>query len=178
MGFDVDTFDKILEVFQEEWHSSTILQNDTSSAGAPRLGAHSLDAAGALGITLHLLNSTMQEISLQQIFALIPTTISHYLNFAMQILELVLRKIQEARIQWPKSQAMAEYARIIRERDPALAMFVNGTMFSAFGSIDGLKCPVGTSEDIVWENASYNGWLQAHVCNSVIAFSPKGECLS
>ena len=32
------------------------------------LMARSLNAAGALGLVLHYLNSTMQEISLQQIF--------------------------------------------------------------------------------------------------------------
>ncbi|KAG2079010.1 hypothetical protein BDR04DRAFT_997850, partial [Suillus decipiens] len=40
----------------------------------PCLNWHLLNAGGALGFILHYLNSTMQETSLQQIFALIPCT--------------------------------------------------------------------------------------------------------
>ncbi|KAE9395858.1 hypothetical protein BT96DRAFT_958416 [Gymnopus androsaceus JB14] len=40
----------------------------------PRVHRRSLDAAGALGLILHYLNSTMLDVSLEQIFALIPTT--------------------------------------------------------------------------------------------------------
>ncbi|KIJ43747.1 hypothetical protein M422DRAFT_60301 [Sphaerobolus stellatus SS14] len=90
MGFDVATFLVILGNFAEEWDATPIPCNDTSSVGEARIGRHSLDAAGALGLVLHYLNSTMCEVSLQQIFALIPITISHYLNFSLQILMLTV----------------------------------------------------------------------------------------
>jgi hypothetical protein len=44
----------------------------------------------------------------------------------------------------------------------------------AFGSIDKLKLPVQTSEDIDIKNATYNGWLSEHFISSVIAFSAEG----
>ncbi|KAJ7739509.1 hypothetical protein B0H16DRAFT_1378881, partial [Mycena metata] len=80
MGFDVATFNAIIGAgFGHSWSTTPIPRGDVSTLGKPRLGARSLDAAGALGLILHYLNSTMREISLQQLFALIPTTVSRYI---------------------------------------------------------------------------------------------------
>lgn len=78
MGLNVATFDLLLHCgFKLTWDSTPIPQHDApGSAGELRLGACSLDAAGALGLVLHLLNSTMCKISLQQIFAIIPSTVT------------------------------------------------------------------------------------------------------
>ncbi|KAG2097262.1 uncharacterized protein F5147DRAFT_656396 [Suillus discolor] len=51
----------------------------------PRVEQRSLDAGGALGLILHYLNSTMHQISLQQTFTLIQTTVSWYLSFGLHI---------------------------------------------------------------------------------------------
>jgi hypothetical protein len=45
----------------------------------------SLDAASALGLILHWLNSTMQEVSLMQIFVLIPTSCVWINNVCVQM---------------------------------------------------------------------------------------------
>ena len=58
----------------------------------------SLDAAGTLGLVLHFVNSAMQEVSLPQIFVLVPAAISHYINFALGILLNILKRIPEAAI--------------------------------------------------------------------------------
>ena len=79
MGFDVETFHHLLEGrggFAEQWELSTIPCNDVAMIGEPCLGSRSLDAAGGLGLVLHYLGSAMLEISLQQIFALTPSTVS------------------------------------------------------------------------------------------------------
>ena len=69
MGFDVLTFQSILDSgFADAWYNTPVPRSDANQAGASRPMARSLDAAGALGLVLHYLNSTMQEISLQQIF--------------------------------------------------------------------------------------------------------------
>lgn len=84
MGLDVETFHRVLESgFQPLWDTHPVTRNDVSRAGAPRLGARSLDAAGALGLYLHWITSTMPETSLQQVFALIPATVRRYLALAM-----------------------------------------------------------------------------------------------
>jgi hypothetical protein len=168
MGFNVATFAAIVEGgFGTTWATTPIPRDDVASAGKPRLGARSLDAAGALGLVLHYLNSTMREIRLQQIFALIPTTVSRYITWGLRILLDVLRKIPDARIKWPESaeefQALND---LIVERHPRLT--------GVFASIDGLNLPAQTADDEEMENATYNGWLCEHFISSVFVFSPQG----
>jgi len=97
MGFDVATFGLIvMSGFGDRWYTQPIPRTDSSAHGEPRPGGRSLDACGALGLLLHYLNSTMLEISLQQIFALIPATTSRYITFGLQILLETLRKLPKA----------------------------------------------------------------------------------
>lgn len=112
MGFDVQTFEWLLNEagFAEQWNSSPILRTDTNPMGTPRVGARSLDAAGGLGLYLHWLCSTMRETSLQQIFALVPATVSRYLAFSQRILLEVLREVRDAEICWPTR--VEEYERL------------------------------------------------------------------
>jgi hypothetical protein len=175
MGLDTATFNHILFTgFQYEWDNTSIPRPDTSASGQVRLDARSLDAPGALGLVLHYLNSTMRELSLQQIFSLIPTTVNRYLHFGLDILQEVLHKIPAACIKWPTSSQMSEYAEIISIRHPKLGIMSEGVFCGAFGSIDGLNVPMATADDAEVENATYNGWLHAHVCSNVLVFSPKG----
>ncbi|CAA7259158.1 unnamed protein product [Cyclocybe aegerita] len=172
MGFDVATFDFILKSgFVQTWLSTPIPRTDTSRSGDPRPGGRSLDPPGALGLVLHYLSSTMLDVSLQQIFALIPATVVRYLDFSLDILLEVLRRMPDARIKWPKGGPgggqFQEYNDLIIVRHPRL--------IGAFAAIDGLNLPVQTSEDEDIENATYNGWLSEHFVSSVLVFSPKGK---
>jgi hypothetical protein len=168
MGFDVATFYAIIDAgFGLSWCSTPIPRGDVSTVGDPRLGRRSLDAAGALGLVLHYLSSTMREISLQQIFALIPTSVSRYITFGLKILLGVLRSMPDTAIEWPRHRDdFQAYNNLIVERHDRLT--------GAFASIDGLNLPVETSEDVEIENATYNGWLCEHFISSVLVFSPKG----
>jgi hypothetical protein len=169
MGFDVHTFDTILNSgFGYAWDTTPIPRQDTSSLGRTRPGARSLDGSGALGLVLHYLNSTMREISLQQIFACIPSTISRYITFGLEILLGVLRQIPAATIKWQPND-FQDYNDLIVEHHPRLT--------GAFASIDGLNLACQTSDDEEIENATYNGWLCEHFVSSVLVFSPKGEFL-
>lgn len=70
MGFDIVTFKYVLEQgFTHWWDNFPIPWTKTNMMGASRLTSHLLDA-GALCLTLLYLNSTMHEISLQQILHL------------------------------------------------------------------------------------------------------------
>ena len=168
MGFDVQTFTYILSSgFATHWDENPIPCNDTSALTNPRPERRSLDAAGALGLVLHYLNSTMREVNLQQIFALIPTTVSQYITFALRILLSTLQAIPEAKIKWPKENDFKTLSHLVLQRHSRLV--------GAFGSIDGLKLPVQTSDDIDIENATFNGWLLEHFISSVLVFSSKGN---
>jgi hypothetical protein len=168
MGIDVATLEYIITLgFGQRWYLEPVPRPDANTSGYPRPGARSLDAWGALGLVLHYLNSTMREISLQQIFALIPSTVSRYISFAMTILLETLREIPEAHIRWPRGQTEFQAnSDLIVARHPRL----NG----AFASIDGLNLPVQTSDDVDIENATYNGWKSDHFVSSVLVFAPQG----
>jgi len=168
MGFDVDTFGLILQGFQAEWELTPIERSDVNPNGEPRLGAHSLNAAGGLGLVLHYIHSCMTETSLQQIFGLVPATVDCYIQFGLRILDSTLASIPEACIVWPNGTKMAEYNSMIVQWHPLLQ--------GAFGSIDGLKLPVQVPEDPMMENATYNSWTHGHYSNQIFVFGPDGEC--
>jgi len=166
MGFNIAVFNTILEVgFEEQWNT-TIPWHDVSMTATPRMNQRSLDAAGALGLVLHFVNSTMQEVSLQQIFALVPATVSRYINFALGMLLGVLKKIPEAAVVWPEGDEFQELNDLVVERHNLLT--------GAFGTMDGLNLPVLVSKDQEFENATYNGWLHEHFVSSVLAFASNG----
>ncbi|KAF5328474.1 hypothetical protein D9758_018603 [Tetrapyrgos nigripes] len=171
MGLNVAVFQRILDSgFERYWNENTITRQDVPAASEPRVYRRSLDAAGALGLLLHYLNSTMRDVSLMQIFALIPTTVSRYLNFGRSILLMTLRRMVEACIHFPEGDEFVELESLIVARHPLLT--------GAFGSIDGLKLPVQTSSDEEIENATYNGWLHEHYISNVLCFSPEGVIIA
>jgi hypothetical protein len=111
MGVNVETFNlnNILAAgFGRLWNESSIPRDDTAAIGVPRPNRRSLDAEGALGLVLHYLNSTMQEISLQQIFAIIPSTVSRYITFSLDIFLDTLRGMPDSAIHWPQTTAICE----------------------------------------------------------------------
>jgi len=169
MGFDVDAFEHIIKSgFACMWYEKSIDCSDRDmTTGNPRPSARLVDAWGALGLVLHYLNSTMCEVSLQQIFALIPSTISCYITFALYLLFETLNNIPESFIKYPKLlHEFQENSDLIVSRHPRL--------HGAFASLDGLNLAVQTSEDVDIENATYNGWLSDHFVSSVLMYSPKG----
>ena len=171
MGIDTLTFREILSAgFGHLWHTLPIPRPDSHTTGNPRTGRRSLNAEGGLGLVLHWLSSTMRQMSLQQIFALVPSTVSRYLRFALSILLKVLKNMPNATIAWPRGHEFLELSGYVSMRHPLL----NGV----FGSIDGLNLPCQVSSDVEMENATYNGWLHSHFVSSVIVFSSKGASSS
>jgi hypothetical protein len=168
MGFDVATFHIILHHgFERLWNETPIPRCDVPTSSVPRVTRRSLDACGALGLILHYLNSTMLEASLSQIFAIIPTTVSRYIKFTLRIILFTLRRLKDARIQWPVGDEFQENNDLVLARHPLLV--------GAFGTMDGLNLPVQTSQDQELENATFNGWLQEHFISSVFAFGADGK---
>ena len=169
MGFDVMTFHDILRHgFERLWNETPIPRRDILSSSTPRVNRRSLNACGALGLILHYLNSTMLEVGLAQVFALVPATVSRYVTFkfTLRILLFTLRRMKEARTHWPVDDEFQEYNDLVLARHPLLV--------GAFGTMDGLNLPVQTSQDQEIENATFNGWLQDHFISSVFAFGAEG----
>jgi len=172
MGFDVQTFEDILTAgFGRCWNETPIPREDTNNTGPPRPYRRSLDADDALGLVLHYLNSTMREISLQQIFAIIPSSLSRYITFGLDIFLQTLRSMPDARISWPGTrERFIHLSSLIQNR--------HSRLIGAFGSIDGLNLAAQTSDNIDIENATYNSWLSEHFISSVLVFSPEGAIIA
>ena len=109
----------------------------------------------------------MREVSLQQIFALVPATCNRYLNFAMYALDDTLTQLPEVKIVWPDALRMGEYSDLIVCKH-------SNKLRSAFGFVDGLNLPIQVSSDEEVENACFNGWLHSHMVSSVLAYAPTG----
>ncbi|KAJ2998887.1 hypothetical protein NUW54_g6991 [Trametes sanguinea] len=152
MGVDCATFDYVLlNGFAQRWNSVSIPRTDTNPTGMPRLGRRSLTAA---------------DTALQQIFALVPSTISRYRIFALQTLRDTLRELPEARVAWWSAAECEEDANLVMVRHPLLA--------GAIGGIDGMNIAMAESADPEVENSTYNGWLHGHYTSCVLVFSSKG----
>lgn len=94
LGSDVKTFNFIIDSgFGELWDLTPIPCYDTSSSGNPWSGWRSLDVNGALGLALYYLNSMVMELSFQEIFGLIPSMVSQYITFSLEILLKILHCI-------------------------------------------------------------------------------------
>ncbi|KZT60965.1 hypothetical protein CALCODRAFT_428579 [Calocera cornea HHB12733] len=170
MGLDVKTFKRLLSAgFEVAWNTTPIPRSEVAPSSEPRPHQRSLDAAGGLGLLLYWLNSTMIDKTLSQLFALVPSTITRYREFALHLLLRTLQHIPEGRILWPKDDEFAQLRDLVVARHPLL----NG----AFGSVDGLNLPTATSSDERWQNAQYNGWLHGHFTSNVLVFSASGELI-
>jgi hypothetical protein len=168
MGVNVETFNYILDQgFALLWNSRPIPRERTTIASEPRANVQSLDAAGALGLILQYLASSIHINSLVLIFAVIPSTASRYLHFSLRILLETLRNIREGRIAWPSAAEFAENEQLITNH--------HSRLIGAVGSCDGLKLPVQVSSDARIENATYNGWLHEHFISNVFVFNPTGK---
>ncbi|KDN44640.1 hypothetical protein RSAG8_05405, partial [Rhizoctonia solani AG-8 WAC10335] len=171
MGMNVATFDFILDHgFRATWIAHTIPREDVNPQGLTCPGRRSLDAEGALGLLLHYLSGTMGETTLQQVFALVPSVIAHYIKFALGIMLAVLRYLPDGKITWPNAEKMREYSDAIHSRHPAIT--------GAFGFLDGLSLPVSTSSDPAIKKATYNGWLHAHKISNILVFAPDGTIIA
>jgi hypothetical protein len=55
----------------------------------------------------------MCEITLQEVFALIPATVLHYIGFGLKILLKTLKELPDASICWPRDQDFVKYFDLI-----------------------------------------------------------------
>ncbi|KAK2465444.1 hypothetical protein APHAL10511_002798 [Amanita phalloides] len=113
----------------------------------------------------------MLKSSLQQLFGLIPSTVSCYITFSLNILLKTLCQMPDTAIQWPQTlQEFQYYTGLITACHPWL--------HGAFASINGLNLMTETSGDVDIENVTFNGWLSEHFISSVIVFAPDGTIIS
>jgi hypothetical protein len=103
------------------------------------------------------------------LFGVTPSTACEIINDMLQKTIITLRKYPSSRIKFPDDNEMAEYARLISLREPAVGNII--------GFIDGVSIPVQCSDDVLEQNAMYNGYYHDTMCNNVFAFAPTGKII-
>ena len=133
MGVDCATFHALLCAgFAHQWNQTAIPCPNTNSHGLPHLGRRSLSAEGALALALHYVTSTMNDTSLQQIFALTTATISHYCAFTISVLLSVLNRMLKTSITWWADEDKCD-------ADSNLIAACHPLLLGAIGSIDSVN---------------------------------------
>jgi hypothetical protein len=146
MDFNVSIFQGIFATgFGHCWNKTLIPCEDTNTVSKPCSYCQSFSAKDALGLVLHYLNSTMCKISLQ-IFTIVPSSLSQYIIFGLDILLQTLYEMSNAKISGPSTlQQCVCLNSLIQNQHPCLT--------ATFSSIDCLNLLVHTSEDIDILNA-------------------------
>jgi hypothetical protein len=84
MGINVAILNYILKAgLAYRWNTMPIVWPEITAESEPQISACSLDAAGALGLVLQYLLSAIHYTSLEQIFAILPSTVSHYIEVTL-----------------------------------------------------------------------------------------------
>lgn len=158
MGLTVRAFRKLHVAFIP--HSFVIQQK---KEGRKRL----LATHDVLALVLHWLHSTMRQSTLCQLFGIVPSSVTVFIQQGLTILHKCLGQIPEAVVKWPSPQEMEYCAGLINARENLLR--------SSFGFVDGLNLPVMEPSDPDVQNAYYNGWLSGCYVSNVLVFLPTGK---
>jgi DDE superfamily endonuclease len=139
--------------------------NDGRRVGRPS----SLDPNGELGLYLFFVGSTMGLKHLCLIFGVVPTTAAITIWKMMKVICKLLRRHPAAEVSFPDDDLMRIYARMVQSREPMIN--------NVIGFVDGLSLSVQCSDDILRQNASYNGYSHDTAITNVFAFSPLGKII-
>ena len=118
------------------------------------------DPKKALGLVYHYLTSAMPDTALQQIFALVPSTVTRYRAWAMKILLNVLRCIPSGRISWWKDEdECAEDSALICARNVFVGRVFWDCPRVCNGKIDVTDLPLRSLDSGQATESAYGGGL-------------------
>lgn len=161
-----EIFNQLLAHFKPICDTTHIRANK-SSGGAVQLERRLLDAAGVLGLCLSFLRSSSEMWVHGLLFGLIPSSVTHYLDFGMGILWKLVKILPQCEITWPTPEKIKYCANIFAQHQPLIE--------HGFCVIDGLNLRIQQPSDSLQQNAVYNGWLHGTFTSGVFAFLPTGE---
>ncbi|KAL7266433.1 hypothetical protein RUND412_011020 [Rhizina undulata] len=87
---------------------------NVTAAAEARPWRRTLDVPAVLGLVLHWLNSSVQDGSLELIFAVLPSVCARYLRFGLRILLETLKIMPHARIAWLDAEQFTDLETRIR----------------------------------------------------------------
>jgi len=169
-GLDVESFDKLLDLFQPYFDRYTphnrdgniVLKRRREKRGRKRL----IDACTCLALSLYYLRTKGSMFSCQAFFGLTATPLSIWLRFSKRILILVLGNKEDIKVKMPSDEEVNELAAVIRYHYPSLD--------EHFCVGDGLKLSIEAPDDDLIQSQFYNGWTHGHYVTNLFFFAPDG----
>lgn len=167
MGLDRAAFKVLLRDFKHFYDNYEIATlKKLKPSKFTHHGNRALDAAGALALVLHWLNSKAEDKYLCFIFAITEGTFAKYKRFGLFFLHKTLKRREDAQVRWPTHEQQQELAELVSGREPALK--------GVWGFIDGLNLRIYNPPGMLEQNACYNGWLGATFCSSLFIWQANG----
>ena len=168
MGFDVDSFEKILDKFSPVFLTHTPF--DASGMIVPlddhRGRKRKVLPADCLGLVLVWTRTRGSMNVLQLVFGLTYTNLNVYLRFGIRLIVEIFRSDPLARVSLPSPDEISSYMSAFRERHPLLT--------DCWATMDGLKLHLQASGNSDIQERFYNGWTHDHYVTSVFCFCPDG----
>ena len=161
MGFDVDSFEKILDKFSPVYLTHTPF--DASGMIVPlddhRGRKRKVLPADCLGLVLVWTRTRGSMNVLQLVFGLTYTNLNVYLRFGIRLIVEIFRSDPLARVSLPSADDIASYMSAFSERHPLLT--------DCWATMDGLKLRLQASGNSDIQERYYNGWTHDHFVTSV-----------
>jgi hypothetical protein len=168
MGFDCNSFDKILEKFGPMFSCHTPF--DESSFIVPfeyvTGRKREVQPEDCLGLVLVWTRTRGALNVLQLVFGLTYTNLSVYLRFGIRLLIETFHDDPLARVCLPSPEKIYEYMSAFGERHPLL--------HDCWATMDGLKLYLQQAGSTEIQERFYNGWTHDHYVTSVFCFCPDG----
>ena len=133
-----------------------------------------VDSMDLVGLALWYLKTRGTMYSLCPVFGLVPTTISVWLDYALEVLLRVVNKKRhkDFGIRWPNVDEMKLSAELLQRNRPH-GHFLGGV----FGVVDGGRMPCAHYVDSNLQNAFFEGFTQNEEITNLLVFNFFGELI-
>lgn len=172
MGFTVKEFEFLRSVFEPKLHEHRATKGRQNGRRpynrTSKLRPNELDGKDSLALALHWIHCIAEQKILGLVFGILQPTVSRILWEALEVLDVLLVTVDDARIVWPDAAKKEEFRDLIVARQPLLAEH------NPFLFMDGLNLPIPDPTDEDKQRAYYNGWLHGCFVSNVIVWGPDG----
>ena len=168
MGFDCESFDKILDKFAPMFLGHTPFDKSGFIVEFEYIRGRKreVEPADCLGLVLVWTRTRGPLNVLQLVFGLTYTNLSVYLRFGFRLIVETFHDDPLARVSIPSAEAINEYMAAFGARHSLLD--------DCWATMDGLKLYLQQSGNFVIQERFYNGWTHDHYVTSVFCFCPDG----
>ncbi|KAG9417125.1 hypothetical protein AC1031_001516 [Aphanomyces cochlioides] len=118
---------------------------------------------------LHFYTAAVEPKTLQELFAIPPSTFSRIINKAEHALSRALDKLPQSAVKWPSKATQRYWASKSNAREPLVT--------GVFAFADGKNLRAQQPSHTELQNAQYNGWLYCVFVTGVLCFGLDGTLI-